>query len=277
MSRVLRMGFSPCPNDTFIFGALAQGLVQVEGLGFDIRLADVEELNREAAAGAFDICKVSAAAYAGLMEDWVLLRAGGAMGRGVGPVLVAGRDTRPEALQGRAVAIPGERTTANLLFRSFCAAHGLKVTSRELVFDRIMPAVAAGEVDAGVVIHEGRFTYAEQGMHLVADLGNWWEAHTGLPIPLGAIAIRRELADQYAAAITEGIRRSIAHAWACPESVMGYVAEHAQEMAGPVVREHIRTFVTDFSEDVGEEGEQAMKRLLEAALGRVPEVPIFAG
>lgn len=275
MARVLRLGYSPCPNDTFIFGALAQGVVEVPGVDLEIHLADVEELNRRAAAGDFDICKVSAAAYAGLMDDWALLRAGGAMGRGVGPVLVSAQPLDVSALRGARVGIPGERTTANLLFRAFCAAHGVQVESTELVFDQIMPAISAGRLDAGVVIHEGRFTYAAQGMHMLADLGAWWEEHTGLPIPLGCIAMRRELVGEFAASVTEAIRASLHHGWNHPEDVMGYVAEHAQELDGPVVREHITTFVTEYSVDVGREGEQAMEKLLQTALGAAPGGSVF--
>jgi 1,4-dihydroxy-6-naphthoate synthase len=230
-------------------------------------MADVEELNAMAAAGALDVVKVSAAAAAGIMNEYVLLRAGGAMGYGVGPVLVGpGANKEGEAglraLDGGTVAIPGRRTTAALLFALCCREAGISVNLEPMVFDQVMPAVAAGRVDAGVVIHEGRFTYASQGLERIMDLGAWWETHTGLPIPLGAIAMRRSLGEAALRAMNRAIRESLLAARANPDGAWEYVRKHAQEMDEDVIRRHIATFVTDYSLDVGEAGEQALGRLL---------------
>lgn len=272
MADTLRIGFSPCPNDTFIFHALATGTIPWPG-GLDVTLADVEELNAMAAEGRLDVVKVSAAAVAGILDEYVLLRAGGAMGYGVGPVLV-GRDGAGglAALDGRTVAIPGRRTTAALLFGLCCREAGVSVRLAPMVFDQVMPAVAAGRADAGVVIHEGRFTYGEHGLARILDLGAWWETHTGLPIPLGAIAMRRSLGEAVAQAMNTAIRQSLLAARANPQGAWNYIRRHAQEMDEAVIREHIRTFVTDHSLDVGKAGERAMVRLLDEALpGAAPD------
>lgn len=261
MTKSLKIGFSPCPNDTFIFGALACGMVDWPG-GLDVTLADVEELNGQAEAGTLDVVKVSVAAAARILDDYILLRAGGAMGYGVGPILVT-RDVRTlDELDGSTVAIPGKRTTANLLFGLLCREKGITVERREMVFDEVMPAVRNNEVDAGVVIHEGRFTYEAQGMRKLLDLGAWWEERKGLPIPLGAIAIRRSLGPGIAWAMNEAIRISLAHARSNPEAMVPFIREHAQEMAEDVICEHIETFVTGYSLDVGAEGEEAVAELI---------------
>ena len=207
MAKKLTLGYSPCPNDTFIFHGLASGSIEWPG-GLDITLADVEELNSKAAKGALDVVKVSVAAAADILDDYVLLRSGGAMGYGVGPILVAQGECELASLDGKTIAIPGKKTTANLLFGLCCREAGINVTLKELVFDEVMPAVAAGEVDAGVVIHEGRFTFQEQGMVRILDLGAWWEGHTGLPIPLGAIAVKRSLGEGVARQMNED-RKSV--------------------------------------------------------------------
>jgi len=233
--------------------------------GLDITLADVEELNFMAGAGKLDVVKVSVAAAAGILDDYVLLRAGGAMGYGVGPILVANEVLDLASLDGKTVAIPGRNTTANLLFGLCCREAGVNVTLKEMVFDEVMPAVAQGKVDAGVVIHEGRFTFTEQGLTRILDLGAWWEEHTGLPIPLGAIAIRRSLGNEVARAMNEAIRQSLIGARKNPGGASRYIKEHAQEMDDNVIREHIDTFVTDYSLDVGDGGIEAVGRLLKEA------------
>ncbi|WFS63705.1 1,4-dihydroxy-6-naphthoate synthase [Pseudodesulfovibrio thermohalotolerans] len=268
MQETLTLGYSPCPNDTFIFHALTTGLVPWPG-GLDVTLADVEELNGLAAQGALDVVKVSTAAAASILDDYVLLRAGGAMGYGAGPVLVAGRSRPFASLDGCKVAIPGERTTANLIFGLCCREVNISVTRLPMVFDEVMPAVEAGLADAGVVIHEGRFTFAGRGLYRVLDLGAWWEAHTGLPIPLGAIAIKRSLGEETARRMNEAIRQSLLYARRKPEAGRDYIRGHAQELSPSVIRTHIETFVTDYSLDVGEAGIQAVSRLLtEAGCGR---------
>jgi 1,4-dihydroxy-6-naphthoate synthase len=264
MNKQLTLGYSPCPNDTFIFHALTKGLVPWTG-GLDVTLADVEELNGMAARGALDVVKVSTAAAAGILDEYVLLRAGGAMGYGAGPVLVAGEGRTLLSLDGGTVAIPGERTTANLIFGLCCREAGISVTRQPMVFDEVMPAVEDGRVDAGVVIHEGRFTFGERGLSRVLDLGAWWEAHTGLPIPLGAIAIKRSLGEDVARRMNEAIRQSLLFARNEPEAGRDYIRSHAQELSEEVVRTHIETFVTDYSLDAGEAGVQAVSRLLAEA------------
>ncbi|WP_207262591.1 1,4-dihydroxy-6-naphthoate synthase [Desulfovibrio sp. Huiquan2017] len=264
MQKKLTLGYSPCPNDTFIFHALATGIIPWPG-GLDVTLADVEELNGLAAGGALDVVKVSTAAAAGILDEYVLLRAGGAMGYGAGPVLVARKARTLASLDGSDVAIPGERTTANLIFGLCCREAGIAVNRVPMVFDEVMPAVQAGRVDAGVVIHEGRFTFQKRDLVRVLDLGVWWEAHTGLPIPLGAIAVRRSLGEDLARRMNEAIRQSLLFARNEPEAGCDYIRAHAQELSEDVIRTHIETFVTDYSLDVGEAGMGAVSRLLAEA------------
>jgi 1,4-dihydroxy-6-naphthoate synthase len=264
MSEKLSLGYSPCPNDTFIFHGLASGEVAWPG-GLDIILADVEELNGLAVDGKLDVLKVSVAAAAGILDDYVLLRAGGAMGYGVGPVLVAKSGVDLPSLEGKTVATPGRKTTANLLFGLCCRKLGVLVSCKEMVFDEIMPAVVAGEVDAGVIIHEGRFTFSKFGLTQILDLGAWWEDHTSLPIPLGAIAIRRSLGIDVARAMNKAIRQSLICVRENPEGAWAYIKEHAQEMDDEVILEHIKTFVTEYSLDIGDGGERAVTRLFEEA------------
>jgi 1,4-dihydroxy-6-naphthoate synthase len=276
----LSLAFSPCPNDTYIFHALAEGLVTVPGAQFDVTLADVERLNAMALSGGPDVCKVSVAAAAGVLDGYALLRAGGALGRGVGPVLVTRAAARLEDLDGKPVAIPGRRTTAALIFGLLCREKGIAPQLVELVYDEVMPAVESGACAAGVVIHEGRFTFAQHGLSRLADLGAWWERDRGLPIPLGCIILRRSLCGTFAASVTEGIRASLDHARRHPEAGTRYIREHAQEMDPEVIARHIATFVTDASRDIGPEGEKATLALLEAArraegLGALPH-PVFA-
>lgn len=271
----LSLHYSPCPNDTFIFHALASGLVAVPGVALDVVLADVEALNAAAAAGTPDVCKVSVAAAAGLLDEYRILRAGGALGRGVGPVLVAREGVRLEDLHGQAVAIPGARTTANLIFGLLCRERGLSPSLLELVYDQVMPAVSSGQCTAGVVIHEGRFTYAEHGLARLLDLGAWWEQSRSLAIPLGCIVMRRSLGLDLARSVNAGIRQSLEHAFAHPEASRQYVRSHAREMDPQVIARHIETFVTNSSLDFGPEGEAAILALLTEArrvggLGALP-------
>jgi len=227
----LRLGFSPCPNDTFVF----HHLLRAHARDYAWVVEDVEELNRRAERGALDVAKVSVAAYGRLRDDWALLRAGGAAGFGVGPLVVARRE-------GRRVAIPGERTTAALLLRLLGEFETVPMR-----FDRIEGAVLAGEVDMGVLIHEGRFTYAGKGLACIADLGTLWEQRMGVPLPLGAIAIRRELGAERAAETDARIRASVEHARAHPSASRDFVRHHAQEMDAEVVRKHIDLYVNDYT------------------------------
>jgi 1,4-dihydroxy-6-naphthoate synthase len=260
--RRLQLGFSPCPNDTFIFHALVHGQVTVPGIGFEVTLADVEQLNQLALRGVPDVVKVSYGALPYLLDEYVLLRSGGALGRGCGPLIVACRPLSPSDLRNARIAIPGRYTTANLLLQlqNPDARPGIAMP-----YDRIMPAVEAGEVDAGLIIHESRFTYQDHGLVQVADLGAWWESVTGAPIPLGAIIARRSLGPAVGA-IEAAIRSSIEHAHSAPEASAEYVRDHAQEMSPEVARQHIELYVTRFSVDLGAEGELAVRTLVERAV-----------
>ena len=273
--RQLSLGISPCPNDTFIFHALVHGLAPRQP-GFAISklvMADVEELNGLAAQGGLDVVKISMAAVADAIGQYRLLSCGGALGRGCGPLLVARAD-RGSSSSIKTLALPGARTTATLL-AELAGIPGQRV---QLRYDEIMPAVARGEVDAGVVIHEGRFTYTEHGLMLLQDFGAWWEERYGLPLPLGVIIAKRSLGPATAAMVERAIRESLAHAWAHPEDSREFVAGHAQELFPEVTAAHIETFVTPFSLDVGAEGRKAIEALAEAAFrlagksGNVPEL-----
>lgn len=265
----LSLAISPCPNDTFAFHALAHGLVP--GVpAVTVLFADIDVLNARAAEGRDDLVKVSYAALPWLLERYRLLPAGGALGRGCGPlVLTTGRTD----LRGARVAIPGTRTTAYLLFRLWAA--GLDVAAIDVLpFDQIMPAVRDGRYDAGLVIHESRFTYPSYGLVSVADLGEWWEERTGLPIPLGAILARRTLGTA-PETLAAAVRASVAAAFADPAASAAWVLEHSQEMAPDVVDAHIKLYVNDFSLDLGDEGYAAIEELLgrAAAAGLVPALP----
>lgn len=258
----MKVAFSPCPNDTFIFHAWVHGLIPgappVEPI-----LADIDELNAMAVRGEPEVTKLSFAAFAHVRDCYALLHAGGALGRGCGPLLVVRAEStarRPEDLLGGAIAIPGDLTTAALLLRLRLTGVSELVVMR---FDQIMPAVAGGAVAAGVIIHEGRFTYAGYGLRCLEDLGEWWESETGLPIPLGGIAVRRDVPRSMAAAAEVAMRASVEHALAHPGRTAAYVREHAQEMDDEVCREHIALYVNQFSLEYGAEGEAAIARLVE--------------
>jgi len=254
----LSLGISPCPNDTFIFHALLAGLVP-SAEKIRPRLQDVEELNSLAIKGELDITKLSIGVLPFVLDEYVLLRAGAALGFGVGPLLVAREPLRVEDCRNLPVAVPGRFTTASLLLELHGAFQGAR---RELSFDQIMPALAAGECPCGVIIHEGRFTYQEKGLHKVLDLGEWWEGRYEVPLPLGVIAARRDLGRERIAALEEAIRRSLRYARLKPESCRDFVRRHAKEMREDVIAEHIKTFVTEFSLDLGPAGEAAVSMLV---------------
>lgn len=257
-----RLGFSPCPNDTFVFHALVHGLVP-DAPPMDVVLEDVETLNGLAEAGALDVAKVSFHAFARMSTAWWLLPCGGALGRGVGPLIVARE--RDVDIATASIATPGGRTTAALLLDLFAPSTARKTVLR---YDEIMPAVARGDVDAGLIIHESRFTYQEHGLVQIVDLGTWWESVYGLPLPLGAIAVRRAVGERVARAIGRAIATSVRMAFDDPARTDGYVAEHATEMSAEVRRKHIETYVNDFTLDVGEEGRDAARALFEAGAAR---------
>ena len=271
----LTLGYSPCPNDTFIFYALANKKIELP-FALDIVLADIERLNRQAGQGSLDISKISASAILGIMDNYWLLRSGGAMGRGCGPLVVSKRPLKFGELRDSRIGTPGDMTTASLLLRIEGTHRGLRVPMQ---FDRIIPAVMAGDVEAGVIIHEGRWIYRKYGLHMALDLGLWWESQTGLPLPLGAIAIRRGLGGEVAGLVEEKIRESLLYARRNPEEPWPYIRKNAQEMSAEVIRLHIDTFVNEFSIEAGEEGERALGSLLKAACALenrpVPEQRLF--
>jgi 1,4-dihydroxy-6-naphthoate synthase len=276
MKTSLSLGYSPCPNDTFIFFAMAQGIINLDPYEIRVSLADVEALNQAARRQELDITKTSMSALVHLLEKYWLLRAGGALGRGCGPLVVARRKLTMKDLAEKAIAIPGRLTTAHMLLQLEGTHVGPRV---EMEFSRIMPAVVSGEVDAGVIIHEGRFTYGSLGLELVLDLGEWWEHYTGLPLPLGGILMRRDLGAEAARTVEAGIRDSLLYARAHPEQAWPYIREHAQEMEPRVIQQHIDMFVNDFTIDLGIDGEDAVRRLMEAASRQqsvpLPDKPVF--
>ncbi|MFB6395015.1 1,4-dihydroxy-6-naphthoate synthase [Polymorphospora lycopeni] len=266
----ISLAISPCPNDTFVFHALVHGLVP-GAPAVDVTYADVDVTNTAAERGAYDIVKVSYAALPWLLDDYELLPCGGALGRGCGPLLLARTDAATTDLTGATVAVPGDRTTAYLLFRLWAADHP-PARIEVVPFHEIMPGVAAGRYDAGLVIHEARFTYPRYGLTALVDLGEWWENDTGLPIPLGAILARRGAVDPVAAA--GWIRESVRQAWADPAASRDYVMAHAQEMEPDVADRHIALYVNDFTADLGRDGHAAVDALLRRAAdaGLTPQI-----
>jgi 1,4-dihydroxy-6-naphthoate synthase len=267
----LRIAYSPCPNDTFVFDALAHGRVPAAP-ELDVTFADIDLTNGMAERGEFDVLKVSYAVLPYVLDEYALLPCGGALGRGCGP-LVLTREAGVD-LKGRTVAVPSEKSTAYLLFRLW-AADTVPGGVGEIVvmpFHEIMPAVRDGKVDAGLVIHEARFTYQNYGLHKLADMGEHWENTTGLPIPLGAIIAKRSLGERTLRLLAESIRTSVRAAWDDPEASRPYVMEHAQEMDPAVADQHIGLYVNEFTAGLGEDGYAAVRGLLTraAAEGLLP-------
>jgi len=262
----LSLGFSPCPNDCFMFDAIVNRRVDLEGLEFTERLADVEALNTSAFAGEADVTKLSYHAYAYCADRYVLLDAGSALGRNCGPLVISKRPiAREEVAAGRLkIAIPGRYTTANFLFGlAFPDARN----KTELVFSEIEPALLRGDVDAGVIIHENRFTYQSKGLKKVIDLGEFWETETGSPLPLGGIVIRRSLPDDVKHRVNRVLRRSVEYAFANRSASLPYVRAHAQEMDEEVMYKHIDLYVNEYSIDLGAEGRRAVETLFDRARG----------
>lgn len=258
----LSLAYSTCPNDTFIFEALVHGRVDTEGMSFDVQLADIKELNGLARMGAVQVCKVSYFAYALLQQQYALLDAGSALGRGCGPLLISKRRITPDELPQLRIGIPGADTTAHLLLHYYAP----QATNRMVLrFDEIMPAILRGELDAGVIIHESRFVYPQLGLQLVADLGAHWEQQTGAPIPLGGIVAQHCLGAEVVGKLNRSLRRSIEYAIANPQVVMPYVRQHAQEMNDMVMGAHIELYVNDYSVQLGTDGQQAVNKLLHVA------------
>jgi 1,4-dihydroxy-6-naphthoate synthase len=255
------LGYSPCPNDTYIFYGLVHDLIP-NAPKFEEVLEDIETLNRLAMGGKLDTTKISFHALAHLREQYCLLHSGGALGRGCGPLVISADPLDPGDLTGKSIAIPGQMTTAALLLRLFNPAlEHLAV----LPFHKILEATQKREVDAGLIIHESRFTYPEYGLHKVIDLGEWWEQETGQPIPLGGILARRELGIDRIQEIDRSLRASVEFAHANPHTVRSYIREHAQEMDEEVMKQHIDLYVNDYTLDYGPEGESAIYDLISRA------------
>lgn len=272
----MKITFSPCPNDTFIFHAWVHGLIP-GAPKLDVTYADIDITNELAIHSTdYDILKISCAALPWVLSKYRLLPCGGALGKGCGPLILVPKNERgnnPSLLAGKRIAVPSKRSTAYLLFRLWAAKNIPEGVGEIHVmpFDKIMPAIQEGEIDAGLVIHEARFTYPSYGLSSLVDLGEWWEGDTGLPIPLGAIIARKSLD---ASAISEWIRTSVKHAWAYPNDSRAYVLKYAQELDESVVQAHIDLYVNHFTSDLGKAGYRAIAVLLErsASEGLLPPV-----
>jgi len=272
----LTLGFSPCPNDTFIFDALIHHKIETEGLEFEVSYEDVETLNNKAFSGDLDITKLSYHAFAYAAKDYELLDAGSALGFGVGPLLIT-KDAKmaeqlqallrdgvalPDVLAGLRVGIPGKFTTANFLLG---LAFPQLQNKEELIFSDIESSLLEGRIDLGLIIHENRFTYAQKGLHKVVDLGDYWEGKTGFPIPLGGIVVKRTLDSALKLQLNRLVAESVRFAFANPKSGLAYIKEHAQEMEEEVVYKHIELYVNAYSENLGDEGRKAIQYLFDQA------------
>jgi 1,4-dihydroxy-6-naphthoate synthase len=269
VSKKVLMGFSFCPNDTFIFGAIAKGFVKAEGLEIEPVMADVEELNSLTMRGELEVSKISAHTLGYVLNSYLLLNVGGALGEGCGPLIVARPGTKLEKITS--IAVPGLHTTATLLLRIFFEKMENLVVMR---YDEIMPAVERGFVEAGLIIHEGRFTYPQHGLVQLADLGEVWERETRLPIPLGGIVAKRELGREALQEIEKAIRQSLQYAYQNREEIWPFVKEHAQEMEDEVVVQHIDLYVNQYTKKLGDKGRMAVERLLNLAQKRqiIPKI-----
>jgi len=259
----LSLGFSPCPNDTFIFDALIHHKIDTEGLEFDVFFDDVETLNRKALQGELDITKLSFHAFAHVSQSYVLLDAGSALGFGVGPLLISKTAYTPEQVQiqaGLSVGIPGTYTTANFLLG---IAFPELQHKKELVFSAIEESLLNQELDLGVIIHENRFTYAQKGLHKVMDLGDYWEQETGMPIPLGGIVIKRNIDIETQHTVNRLIRKSVEYAFEHPEASSNFVRQHAQELNESVRKQHIDLYVNKYSIELGDLGKKAIRVFFE--------------
>ena len=259
---MIRLAFSPCPNDTFIFDALVHGKIDLEGLQFDFRMEDVETLNHLALKGQADMIKVSYHACLYLQQTFVLLQSGSALGRGNGPVLIAKRQISQDEIPILTIALPGEYTTAHLLFRLAFPEARLK---RFMIFSRIEDAILHDEADAGVIIHENRFTYPDKGLFKILDLGEYWENLSQCPIPLGGIVARKSLGYEVINKLNRIMHRSVEYAMLNGPDVMPFVRANALEMKEEVMMKHISLFVNDFTLQLGKEGESAVAKLFKTA------------
>jgi len=263
--KTLTIGFSPCPNDTFIFDALVNRKIEIGSYNFEPILEDVETLNRWALQGKLDISKISYGVWPSVMEKYALLNSGSALGKGVGPLLISTKksDDFRTRMNDLTVAIPGEHTTAHLLFSM---AFPFAQKKRFMIFSEIEQAVLSGEVDCGVIIHESRFTYAQKGLVKWLDLGDYWEQQTGVPIPLGGIVMKNDFDKSLIAEVDTMIKQSLEFAFRHYPQLPQYVREHSQEMDEDVMRKHIDLYVNNYSLDLGKEGRAAIEKLTEVGL-----------
>ncbi|WMX13533.1 MULTISPECIES: menaquinone biosynthesis family protein [unclassified Aureispira] len=272
----LTLGYSPCPNDTFIFDAMIHQRIDTEGLEFEVQLGDVEQLNQKAFANELNITKLSYHAYAYLIDSYALLTSGSALGNNCGPLLIAKTSISKDDLSHKKIAIPGKYTTANFLLS---LAFPQAKNKQETLFSNIEQQVINGQVDAGLIIHENRFTYQDKGLVKLVDLGEWWEQTTQLPIPLGGIVVQRQLPLKLQQKINRVLRRSIEYAFQHPTKSEPYIRQHAQEMDLNVIRQHIDLYVNDFSIDLGSKGKAAIEYLFDTAvqvgLIKAPTADIF--
>jgi 1,4-dihydroxy-6-naphthoate synthase len=266
-NQTYKLAFSSCPNDTFIFKAIARQLIDLHGYCFDIVLEDVETLNQKAAKGTYDITKLSFAAFGSLAQTYALLRTGSALGLGCGPLIISLPGRSLDDKTQPVIAVPGMGTTAYHLFRLYVDDQFIDMDASiiPMPFEKIMPAVIEKKADFGVIIHEGRFVYPDMGLELKADLGLWWEDKTFLPIPLGCIAIKRDIDSAIACDIQKLIGKSIDHAFLNPSMAYDYIQTYAQEMDEDVIQQHIGLYVNNFSKDIGEKGEAAITTFFEKA------------
>ena len=262
---MLTLGFSPCPNDTFIFDALLHGKIDTEGLEFEVFMEDVEALNRRASDGNIHVTKLSYHAFAHLTHRYALLHAGSALGRGCGPLLVARQPMSETEILSARIAIPGRMTTANFLLS---LAYPAAQQRQETLFSDIEDAVIEGRADAGLIIHENRFTYQQRGLVQLLDLGEYWETMTGLPIPLGGIVVSRDLPKATQEKVNRVLRRSVEYAFAHPDDVMPFVRAHAQAMDDAVMQAHIDLYVTQHTIDLGNDGQRAVEEMFRIAQER---------
>lgn len=268
----LKIGYSPCPNDCFIFDALVHQKIDTGKYTFEPVLEDVETLNQWAVEGKLPITKLSYHAFAYVLDKYALLKSGSALGFNCGPLLISKKQITDPLTEIKSIAIPGKLTTANFLLS---IAYPSLQTKKVMLFSDIEEAVLKGEVDAGLIIHENRFTYEQKGLKKVRDLGEFWDSLIHAPIPLGGIVAKRDLNQETRQDIEDLIRKSVEYAFANPESSMPYVRAHAQEMSEEVMKKHIQLYVNDFSVDLGEVGVNAVKLLFDKAMqsGLIKELP----
>lgn len=268
ISKPYSLGYSSCPNDTFIFKAIANQLIDLKGFNFDIKLGDVESLNQKAYQGLYDITKLSIASFGLCMDKYALLKTGSALGKKCGPLVVSLPKRILTDKKKPVIAVPGLGTSAYFLFIFYIndLFEGMDIKIVPMTFNKIMPSILTKKVDFGIIIHEGRFVYQDMGLELKIDLGEWWEKKTSLPIPLGGIAIKRDIAPKIMCDIQSIIKQSIEHAHLHPDMAYDYIKDNAQEIKEEVIKKHIELYVNDFSKDLEEKGEACISLFLQKAL-----------